>query len=138
MWRFAELAEKEITNFGGIFYADGNLDHAVETLKTGRTVIMGVGSIMVGSLAMGFESLSMTVMNIWPELIVELHEHVLNYRLKEAIVIQDKIIKKIREIYVHDEDLIVKMKTEFNKINTTFKMGPTRKPKWTELMMRHM
>lgn len=138
MWRLYDLAEKEITNFGGIYYADANLDAAVETNKPDRTIIMGLGSIMLGSLTTGFDAVSMPLMNIVPEWIVELHDHVLNYRWKEAMVIQDKINKRVRDIWTHEEDLIVRMKTEFNKINTGFKMGPTRKPMWTETMMRSM
>lgn len=135
MSRFYDLAEKEISNFGGIYYADGNLDTAAETWKAGREVIMAMGTVMLGTLATGFDAVSMTVMNIVPEWIVELHDHVLNYRWKEAAVVQGKIIKRVRDIWTNDEDLIVKMKMEFNKLNTGFKLGPTRKPKWTESMM---
>lgn len=136
MWRLYELAEKEIDNFGGIFYADGNLDWAAETWKQDRNIIMAMGSVMFGTLSAGFNSISMTVMNIIPELIAELYDHVLNYRWKEAKTAQENIYRRVRDIWTHDEDLIVKMKMEFNKVNTGFKMGPTRKPIWSEKMMR--
>lgn len=138
MWRLYDLAEKEITNFGGIYYADGNLDLAVETLRTDRKIILAMGTTMIGTMMSGFDAISMTVMNIIPETIVELYEHVLNNRLKEAYLVQDKITKRVRDIWTREEDLIVKMKTEFNKINSGFKLGVTRKPTWTKMMTREM
>lgn len=134
MFRFYEMAEKEIPNFGGIYNADANLDRAVETCMNDRTVIMAMGTIMLGAMTMGFDAFSMTVMNIFPDYIVELHEHMLNYRWKEAMVCQKKIVKCVHDIWKCDEDLVLKMKMEFNKMNTGFKMGPTRKP----MMMRRM
>lgn len=138
MWRFYEMSEKEITNFGGIFFADGNLEIAAETMKTGRTVIMAMGTTMLGAMMTGLEAFSMTVMNICPEWISEMWEHAMNNRFKEAMVCQEKIVKRVRDIWTHDTDLIVRMKMEFNKVNSGIKMGPTRKPMWTETMMRHM
>lgn len=138
MWRFYELAEKEIPNFGGIYYADANLDCAVETWMANRNVIVAMGTTMLGAMSMGFNAISMTVMNIIPECMVELYENVLNGRWKEAMAIQANIVKYVRNIWAYDEDLIVKMKMEFNKINSGLNMGPTRKPMFSEMMMPRM
>lgn len=128
MWRLYDLAEKDISNFGGIYYADFNLDHAVDTWKADRTIILGVGKTFLGAQSLGFEALSVTAMNLYPDSFVELYEHIRNYRLKEAQVVQERIFKRIQEILTHDEDYIVKMKAEFNKLNLGFKVGVTRKP----------
>lgn len=137
MWRLQELAEREINNFGGVFYADPNLDGAMELYKTDRTVIVGMKNIMLGALAMGIRAISMTMMNLVPEWSVELYEHMMNNQLKEALVVQEKIVRRTQELLAHDEhDMINKMKMEFNKLNTSFKMGPTRAP--MGMMMRPM
>jgi len=138
MWRLYDLAEKEINNFGGIYYADANLEGAVETMSADRTVIMAMGSAMLASMSMGFGTFSMAMMNIIPEMIAEYHQHMLNYRLKEAMAVHEKIIKRTRDVSLHDENMIVKMKMEFNKMNTGIKMGPARLPMRTEMMMRMM
>lgn len=136
MWRLYDLAEKEISNFGGIYNAELNLDQAVDTIKANRTVILATGRSAISGLTMGFHAISMTVMNLYPEWIAEMHDHILNYRLKEAELLQEKLIKRIHDIYKNDEDIIVSMKTEFNKLNLGFKLGATRKPVWTQYMIR--
>lgn len=136
MWRLYDLAEKEIPTFGGIYFADSKFDHALETLRTDRTVILGSGQTVLGALTLGFVAISHPMINIFPEWFVELYDHVRNYRLKEAIVVQDKIFKRIRDTFTHDEDLIVKSKTVFNTLNLGFKVGATRKPVWTQSMFR--
>jgi len=136
MWRFYELAEKEITNFGGIYYADFNWEHAAEALRADRTIILGVGKCFLGALTSGFEAISTPFVNLYPELYVELYDHILNYRLKEALLVQDKLIKHIREFYVYGEDWIVKVKEEFNKVNSGFKLGVFRKPEFTKTAFR--
>lgn len=113
-------------------YADGNLDFAMEMKKEGRNVIMGMGTIMLGTLTMGIDAISMTAMNVMPELIFELYDLMKKDKLHDAMVLQEKIFYKIREFWREDEDMIKKMKMEFNKI---MKMGPIRKPEW--MMLRH-
>jgi N-acetylneuraminate lyase len=137
MWRFYDLAEKEIKNFGGIYYADANLDWALEAAKTDRKIILGLKTVALGALTLGFNAISMPLMNIVPEWFVELYDHVLNYRLKEAMIVQERIVKRVRDIGVHDQDFIHNIKIEFNKVNTGFQMGLTRTPKWTESKVRH-
>lgn len=137
MWRLYDLAEKEITNFGGIYYADSDLERALDTYKGDRTVILGMSKCAISGLTLGFQAISMTVMNLYPEMICELYDHFLNNRLKEALLVQDKLMKRIHDIYKLDEDIIVSMKMEFNKLNLGFKCGATRKPVWTQYMIRH-
>lgn len=140
MWRLAEMAEKEIPSFAGVFYADGNLDKAAEMMKSGRSLIMGMGSIMVGAMAMGIDAISMTAMNLMPEMMVELMDHVLNNRLREAMLLQEKMRQSIRGVWQYGDDMIMKMKMEFNKMNSSIKLGPCRKPPMTMMMkpMRRM
>lgn len=137
MGQFYELAEKEIPNFGGIYYADYNLEFAVETLKTDNTIILGVGKVHVAPFTLGFHAISSTAMNIFPEMIFELYNHIVNKQVKEALVVQDKLIKCIFDVATLEEDFIVKMKVEFNKLNLGFKLGATRKPFCTESMTHH-
>lgn len=137
MPRFYDLSQKEISNFGGIYYSDYNLENALDVFKNDRTVILGIGKAAISAFALGFDAYSMSAMNVFPELVAELYNHVLHYRLKEALFVQDKIFKRIYDIYKDDEDFIVKIKAEFNKLNLGFKVGATRKPLYTEFMIRH-
>lgn len=137
VWRFAELAEKEISTFSGIYYADYNVDHAIETRHTDRTVIFGIEKVFLGAFTLGFHAVSSMMLNLYPDSIFELYDHVHNYRLKEAYVVQDKLFKHIQAIYVHGDDLFDKIKTEFNKLKVGFSVGATRKPTYTGSMIRH-
>lgn len=138
MWRLCDMAEKEITNFAGVYYADPSLDRAVDTMKPNRKIIMTTRHTLLGALTMGMDAISMIAMNVMPEMVAECYEHMMNNRLKEAMIMQEKLMKRTREILGHDQDMVVKMKMEFNKLNASLKMGPTRKPMWNETMMRMM
>lgn len=137
MPRFYGLAKKEISNFAGIYYSEYNVENALDTLKTSCPVILGIGKAAISAFTLGFDAYSMSAMNVFPELVAELYGYVLNYRLKEAQLVQDKIFERIYDIYKDDEDFIVKIKTEFNNLNLGFKVGATRKPLYTEYMIRH-
>lgn len=133
MWRLYDLAEKEIPNFGGIFYADGNLDRALMLWRKDRPLIMGMGNLMLGSYVMGIESFSMTMMNIMPDMILEMYENMRSGKMKEAMLLQEKITMRMHEIYRPDEDMFMKMKMEFNKI---LKVGALRKPELTMKLLK--
>lgn len=133
MSRLYDMAEKEVPNFGGIFYADGNLDRAMMMMRKDRMVIMGMMGMMLGTYMMGIESMSMTAMNIMPDMMMELYENMRNMKMKEAMLLQEKIMLRIREIYNPQEDMFLKLKMEFDKI---LKVGPMRKPELTMCMFR--
>lgn len=127
MPRFYEFAEKEISTFGGLYFAHHNMDEAYSTLKQGRTVILGMETMLLGALTHGFEAVAVTMMNIHPELIFEIFENCRNNKLQEAKTTQYKLNQRINEIYKRGGDWNTYMKNEFNKVRD-FKVGPTRKP----------
>lgn len=124
------MAEKEIPNFSGLLYANGNLEEMSAIMKPNRVVLLGYETILAGALAHGMESACLTSMNVMPEIVMEVIDHMRNNRMHEAMMAQEKLTKRIHEICRRGGDYILAMKTEFNKINmnTGIKCGPCRKP----------
>lgn len=128
MPRFCNLAEQEIPNFCGLKFTSVDLDEGAACLKPGRTVFLGADTILTGAVALGFDSAIMTTLNIFPESSFEIFELMRNNKVQDAMVAQMKMNKRIFEICPRGADWVETMKTEFNKVNTTFKAGPCRKP----------
>lgn len=128
MPRFCDLAEKEIPNFCGLQYSHTDMDMATACLKQGRTIILGLETIMLGALTQGFEAVACTMLNIFPEMIVEIFENYRNNKLHEAMNAQFKLNQRIHEIVKRGGDWTMYMKNEFNKVVRDFKVGPCRKP----------
>lgn len=122
---FYELAEKEVPNFGGIYYADGNLDQAAQLRYKNQYAIMASATTMFAAYSMGFEAFSMTAMNFVPETLIEFYNQFKNYQFKEALVTQKKFIDQFYEATASYPDFFKTLKTEFNKF---FNVGPMRKP----------
>lgn len=138
MPRFCDLAEKEIPNFGGLKYTNGNMEEGVACLKSGRTIFLGADTILVGAMALGFDSAIITTLNLFPELSQEIYELMKTNKWQEANVVQMKLNKRVWEICPRGGDWVATMKNEFNKINTTFKAGPCRKPLMNMLLNKNM
>lgn len=138
MPRFCDLAEKEIPNFCGLKYTSGNMEEGVACLKKGRCLFLGADTILTGALALGFDSAILTTLNMFPEYSIEIYEYMRNNKWHEAMTVQKKMNKKIWEICPRGGDWVETMKTEFNKINTTFKIGPCRKPFMNMITKRNL
>lgn len=139
MFRFVEMAEKEVPTFAGVMFADSNLDKAMSVMKPGtRTIIMGMGTCMLGAMSQGLEAVSMTAMNLFPEMMKEMYDLMQNNRMREAMMVQQKMTQRIYSIWTPGSDMIMTMKSEYNKLNADMKMGPMRKPKMMTMPMNRM
>lgn len=127
MIRLYDLIERELENFAGIVYAHHNLDEATVLLKKNRYVILWADTILEGALALGFEAITSTVLNVFPEIMVEVLNLHRDNKLREAIAAQDQLIKRIESIYRPGFDWIQIWKEEFNKVQD-IKVGALRKP----------
>lgn len=127
MIRSYELMEREVPNFGGIYYAHHNLDEATTLLKMNRNIILWADNILEGALTLGFEAITSTLLNVYPELMVEILNLHRDGKLREAMVAQDKLIKRIESVYRRGFDWIQVWKEEFNKVHD-IKVGAFRKP----------
>lgn len=135
MYRFITMMEKDVKMFTGLFWADDNIDKVVYLKEKMPELqyIIGMGTSMMGFMAEGFEAFSMTAMNLYPEMIKEIYDYMIGYKMNEAIIVKKKMIKRVYEMFRMDMDMdfMTIMKMEMDKIFPTMKMGPTRKPKMT-------
>lgn len=129
--------EKEIKTFTGIFYASDKIDliTMLKLKKPDFLYIIGMMTSMMGFMMEGFEAFSMTGMNLYPEMMKELYEHLKEFRMREALMLKDKMTKHIIDMFRMDMefymDFVTLMKMEMDKLFTTMRMGPVRKPKMT-------
>lgn len=137
MPRFCDLAEKDIPTFCGLKYTNGNMEEGTACLKTDRTVFLGADTILTGALALGFDCAILTTLNLFPEYSIEIYECMRTNKWHEASTVQSKMNKRIAEICPRGGDWVDTMKTEFNKINTTLKSGPCRKPLVNMVLKKH-
>lgn len=128
MYRLYDLAEKDIPNFAGMLFAHGKLDDALLAMKPNRLIIYGHPMIMAGAMVHGMDALCMIHTNIMPEMMMEFYEHMRNMRMREGMDLYDKMMRRMYEFWHHGEDMITMMKMEWNKMNSSMKMGPMRKP----------
>lgn len=128
MPRFCDLADKEIPTFCGLKYTSGDLSEGVSCLKKDRTIFLGKNKVWAGALALGFDSAILRTLTLWPELNIEIQEHMRNGRLQDAMNAQIKLTKRIEEVSPRSVDWVDALKKEGNKVITSFKVGPVRAP----------
>lgn len=87
MANFMKIASKEIENFKGIKFSASDLDQAVQCLDFGQ-VFLGSVTIFCGALALGFNSAIMTLLNIKPEMCIEIQKLMECGKVREAREIQ--------------------------------------------------
>lgn len=125
---FMELAKKEIPNFAGIKYTSGDLEKGILCLKHGQ-VFLGADTILVGALALGFDSAIMTSLNIIPEESIKIIQLMEAGKIKEAREHQRKINEFVQKaLQAGGGDWVSSMKKAFNETLSNFSMGPVRKP----------
>ncbi|XP_055298417.1 N-acetylneuraminate lyase B-like [Sitodiplosis mosellana] len=133
-----QYVEKEIPTFAGFYYADDRIDKVIylKHKLPEYNYIIGVGSAMMGLMAEGFDAISMTAMNLYPEMVKELYDYMLGYKMHEAYILKEKMIKKIYDLFQTSSnvDWLRIMKMEMDKLHPQFKVGPMRKPKLTKMM----
>lgn len=131
MLRLNELLQRSVTNFSGFYYRHTNLEIAQDLLKDGVNVIIATDTILTGVLVLGFDAISSVILNLFPENILEIHNFILNSKLREARELNEKLYRRIKDV-IHSPtaDWIEVMKLELNK-KVDFKMGSLRKPHLT-------
>jgi len=136
MLRCMRMMEKEISMFAGLYWADDRIDHVMllkEKMPTYNYIIATCIS-MAAHMLHGFEAFSMMAMNICPDMMKEMYDHMMNHRMREAMMLHCKMSKRIWDLLRCDTDMdfVMAMKMEMNK---TMMMGPLRKPKMTMMRM---
>jgi len=126
--RLYELLQRVVPNFNGVYYRHTNIEAATNLLKEGHNIILSTDTILVGVLALGFETISSITLNLYPEQVTEIYEYVLNGKLREARETNDKLYHRIKGVVAQQTfDWVELLRKEFNKL-TDFKVGGTRKP----------
>lgn len=76
----------------------------------------------------GFDAAILTTVNIFPEYAVRIYDSIFSDNLREAREAQTKLTQRIFDITKKGQlDFFEAMKSEFNKVNSTFKCGAWRK-----------
>jgi N-acetylneuraminate lyase len=128
MAEFMTLAKKEISTFAGIKYTSGDLEKALPCLNNGQ-VFLGADTILVGALALGFDSAIMTSLNIIPELSVQIMKHMKAGEIGKSRELQYKINEFVQvTLKLGGGDWVPSMKKAFNENIKNLPMGPARKP----------
>lgn len=78
----------------------------------------------------------MLPMNICPEMMKEMYEHMMNHKMTEAMKIHDMMMKRIYDLFKMDSnmhmdlDYMMMMRMEVDKMHPMgLKLGPMRRPK---------
>lgn len=141
-YKFLTIIEKEVPNFVGFYWADDKIDRVLflKEKMPNYIYIIGAFTSIMGYIVEGFEAISMPLMNLFPELIVELYGYVIDYKIHEAIVVKEKLYKRFYDLFRYDMDIdyLLLIKSEMDKIYPTMKMGPVRRPKITMSKMLKM
>lgn len=128
MAEFMALAKKEISTFSGIKYTSGDLEKGLACLPHGQ-VFLGADTILVGALALGFDSAICTTLNIIPELSIQAVEFMRGGEVERARDVQLKINEFVQStLKSGGGDWVPSMKKAFNENIKNLPMGPTRKP----------
>lgn len=136
------MMEKEVHTFTGIFFAEDKIDKItfLREKKPDFLYIIGMYTTLMGYMMEGFEAFSMTAMNLYPEMMKELYDYFKDYKMREAYQLKEKMTKRIYDLFRMDTDMdfVTLMKMEMDKLYTSMKMGPLRKPRMTmHRMMMH-
>jgi len=139
MHRFMHMMDKENTMFAGLYWTHEHMDMLMmmKQKMPHMNYIIGTMSSMMGWMAEGMEAISMTAMNMMPEMMKEMYNLMMNKKMNEAMMVHDKMNKRIWDMFrmendMHmDMDWMMMMRMEMEKMFPTMKMGPMRRPKMT-------
>ncbi|XP_059616379.1 N-acetylneuraminate lyase B-like [Phlebotomus argentipes] len=128
MPKFLGLAEKEIDTFVGIKYTSGDLALGSACLAENRFIFLGADSILCGALAQGFDSSIMTILNVCPELAIEIYNAVKKGDVFKAREKQKELSAVVDRILAEGGgEWVPSMKKEFNRVFHT-NIGNVRFP----------
>lgn len=130
MVRLCSLTEKTITNFCGIFYGARDIETAHNLLRTGHHCILTHYNLLPGLMGLGFDTFCLITLNIWPDHVREIYNHMCNWKSHEAHGVFIKLLDSIRDIAktnTYDYDVVEVFKRKFNTL-VDFKVGELRRP----------
>lgn len=130
MAEFMALAKKEISTFAGIKYTSGDLAAGLPCLQQQHgQVFLGADTILVGALALGFDSAIMTSLNIIPEISIEIIKLMEVGEIQKSRELQHKINDFVEAaLKAGGGDWVTSMKKAFNENIKNLPLGPVRKP----------
>jgi N-acetylneuraminate lyase len=131
--RFYELVGKCCQNFCGIFYRHADIEIACDLFKSGCQMICCTDTLLPGLMTLGLNSFCVLSLNICPERVYEIYEHMCNLKLREAYDVYNKYYEYIKEICnnrITYCDWVELYKRKFNKV-VDFNVGDLRKPRCT-------
>lgn len=127
MGELTSLAKKEIPNFAGIKFSSGDIEKALPCLNNGQ-VFIGSNTILIGALALGFNSAIMTSLNVFPEPAVKMMKYFNSGEWDKAQeqqrILNDFITTSMKKY----GDWLPSMKKSFNEQFKNLDMGGIRKP----------
>lgn len=121
MPRLCDLADSQIPTFNGIKFSNSDLNELIACLKPDRKIFLGGNTIFLGALTQGIDSGILVSLNVFPEMGLEIYAAVKENRWADAQAAQLKLIKRFSECGN-------RLKEEFNRVNSDFECGPSRKP----------
>lgn len=134
MVRFCKLTERNIPNFAGIFYGGQHIETAHNLWRDGYHCIMTHYNIQTGLMGLGFDTFCLITLNLWPEHVEEVYNHMRNWKSKEAHEVFMKLLDTIKDTTktnnTQEYDTVETFKRKFNTL-VDFKVGEVRKPKYT-------
>lgn len=84
---FMDFMEKEVPTFAGIYYHHTVLGDEISMMKYYKskyTHIIDTTMTVIAPFTEGFEALSMSMINVYPELVVKMFDYTKNYKCKET------------------------------------------------------
>uniref|UniRef100_A0A0A9Z1Y6 N-acetylneuraminate lyase n=1 Tax=Lygus hesperus TaxID=30085 RepID=A0A0A9Z1Y6_LYGHE len=129
MEAFLIEGRKKIPSFAGIKFTHTDMElgsRAVRAAGDDLAVFLGADQIFSGAAVLGFDSSIATTLNIWPQMLGDIHKLILENKLKEAKEVQDSLALKTANISKHGS--WVSTMKPMMKIVTGLDMGPPRPP----------
>lgn len=125
--RVISLAKDQIPTFSGVKDSSANLEQIIHAIDSGVTIFLGTNAILLGSLALGFDSFILTPLNLYPEMSQAIKERTKEENLPAAQQLQKELNAKIREI-TNKGEFTSAMKAKFNQLVKEFSVGGVRAP----------
>lgn len=85
MISYLDFLEKEVPTFAGVYYHHTVLGDEVSMMKYYKpnyTHIIDSTMTVIAPFTEGFEALSMSMINLYPEMLVEMYEYTKNHKCK--------------------------------------------------------
>ena len=140
MCRLMMMMDKECPMFSGVYWAHDHMDSMMmmKQKMPHMCYIMATMSSMMGMMSMGMDAISMTAMNMCPEMMKEMYDHMMNHKMDMAMMTHDKMMKCIWDMFRMDSDMhmdmdwMTMMRMHMDKMHPMgMKMGPMRRPMMT-------